>query len=144
MPSGPRRGAAYRGAAYREVSSRVLVFLTKIRRIGIVARLSASFVAVAILAIAANYLAGHSYTTQTTRIERSIVILPQPVVSVPAPVVVAAPGACALACAQAFRGRSGVLTGAAAFFWCRCCESRARPMLKRMQAFTLPVQSWHR
>jgi diguanylate cyclase (GGDEF)-like protein len=87
MPSRPWRGMVSRLAA-----ARVLAFLTQVRRIGIVARLSASFVAVAILAIAANYLAGHSYVTQTTRVERPIVIVQRPLVAA-APVIVAPPAA---------------------------------------------------
>ena len=79
----------WRAADYRMAAARTLAYLTKVRRIGIVARLSASFVAVAILAIAANYLAGHSYvTTQTVRVERPVVIVARPVPA--APVVVAA------------------------------------------------------
>jgi diguanylate cyclase (GGDEF)-like protein len=79
----------WRGAACREAAARALAYLTKIRRIGIVARLSASFVAVAVLAVAANYLAGHSYVTQTTRVERPVVIIsaptPAPEIAAPAP-----------------------------------------------------------
>jgi diguanylate cyclase (GGDEF)-like protein len=80
----------WRGPAYQKAAARVLAYLTKVRRIGIVARLSVSFVAVAILAIAANYLAGHSYvTTQTVRVERPTLSVPRPVAA--APVVVAPP-----------------------------------------------------
>ena len=82
----------WRGPAYHKAAARVLAYLMKVRRIGIVARLSASFIAVAILAIAANYLAGHSYvTTQTVRIERPMLIVPRPAAA--APVVVVAPPA---------------------------------------------------
>jgi diguanylate cyclase (GGDEF)-like protein len=80
----------WRGPDYRLAATRVLAYLTQVRRIGIVARLSASFVAVAILAIAANYLAGHSYvTTQTVRVERPVQIVSRPPPAVPVPVAVA-------------------------------------------------------
>jgi diguanylate cyclase (GGDEF)-like protein len=72
---------------WRAALARALAYLTQIRRIGIVARLSASFIAVAILAIAANYLASHSYV-QTTRVERPISIAappPVPIVAEPPP-----------------------------------------------------------
>ena len=67
----------------------MLAHLIKIRRIGIVARLSASFVAVAFLAIASNYLAGHSYvTTQTVRVQQPVVVLPEPTLATPVVAVV--------------------------------------------------------
>jgi len=56
---------------WRLLGVRLLAGLTTIRRIGIVPRLSASFIAVAVLAIAANFLAGHSYIMQITRIEQA-------------------------------------------------------------------------
>jgi len=74
-------GRQWRGAADLWKGARVLVSPTKFRRIGIVPRLFASFVGVAILAIAANHLAGHSYVTRTTRVERPIA--PQPAAAIP-------------------------------------------------------------
>jgi diguanylate cyclase (GGDEF)-like protein len=76
-------GRQWRGAADLWKAARVLASPTKFRRIGIVPRLLASFVGVATLAIAANHLAGHSYVTRTTRVERPLTIVSQPAAAVP-------------------------------------------------------------
>jgi len=96
--------------------ARLLAYLTQIRRIGIVARLSASFVAVAILAIAANYLAGHSYV-QTTRVERPVLIAPReapaPITSEPAPPAMSKPSDAALEYSRALQRFSAAVSARA-------------------------------
>ena len=107
---------------WREQAAALFANLTKIRRIGIVARLSASFVAVSILAIAANYLAGHSYVTQTTRVERPVLIVapppPAPVISepvpVPKPMPVPKPSDAALEYSRSLQHFSGAVSARAA------------------------------
>jgi diguanylate cyclase (GGDEF)-like protein len=64
--------------------------LSGLKRLGIVARLSISFVAVAVLAVAANFLAGRSYIMHTTRVEQVAPML-RPAAVTEAPVAAPAP-----------------------------------------------------
>ncbi|HEY2682353.1 MAG TPA: EAL domain-containing protein [Steroidobacteraceae bacterium] len=75
------------------------IFLDRIRGAGIVARLSLSFVAVAALAVAANFLADHSSMIRTTRVERVGVPIP---ISAPTRKEVETPSVLRIGPAQAF------------------------------------------
>jgi diguanylate cyclase (GGDEF)-like protein len=70
-------------------------WLSGTKRLGIVARLSISFIAVATLAVAGNFLAGRSYIMHTTtRVETPAAPRPSPApIALPAPAPAAAPAA---------------------------------------------------